>query len=56
MQCWYMSEGIANIILMHKLEQLHRITYHSWDEYYVVHHQKGPFTSKQTIKVCLILT
>ena len=41
MDCWYMPEGIANILLMHKLKQLYRITYDSWDRFYVVHHPKG---------------
>ena len=37
LKVWYVSEGIANIFSMHKLECLYRITYNSWDGYYVVH-------------------
>ena len=29
--CWYMPEGIANILSMYELEQLDPITYDSWD-------------------------
>ncbi len=36
-----MPDGIANIILMHELESLYRITYDSWKGYYVVHMPKG---------------
>jgi len=32
LDCWYMPEGIANILLIHKLEQLCHITYGSWDK------------------------
>jgi hypothetical protein len=38
---WYLPEEIANIISMHKLESLYRITYDSWAGYYVVHTPKG---------------
>jgi hypothetical protein len=37
LKVWYMSEGIANIFYMHELECLYRITYDSWDRYYVIH-------------------
>jgi hypothetical protein len=37
LKVWYVPEGIANIFSMHKLERLYRITYDSWDGYYVVH-------------------
>ena len=37
-----MPKGIANIFSMHELEQSYRITYDSWDQYYVVHTQDGP--------------
>ena len=42
-----MPEGIVNILLMHKLEQKCRITYDSWDKFYVVHHPKGPVHFKK---------
>ena len=29
LKVWYLPDGIANIILMHKLELLYRITYDS---------------------------
>ena len=38
---WYLPDGIANIISMHELESLYRITYDSWKGYYVVHTPKG---------------
>jgi hypothetical protein len=38
---WYLPEGIANIISMHELESLYRITYDSWAGYYVIHTPKG---------------
>ena len=38
---WYLPDGIAIIISMHKLESLYRITYDSWTGYYVVHTPKG---------------
>ncbi|KAL7531043.1 hypothetical protein ACHAXR_006172, partial [Thalassiosira sp. AJA248-18] len=39
---WYMEKGIANIFSMNKLEKIYRITYDSWDGYYIVHTKKGP--------------
>ena len=36
-----LPDGIANIISMHELESLYRITYDSWVGYYVVHTPKG---------------
>ena len=42
-----MPEGIANILLTHELKKLYRITYDSWDGYYVVHHPKGPVHFKK---------
>jgi len=41
LKVWYLSDSIANIISMHKLESLYRITYDSWAGYYVVHTPKG---------------
>ena len=38
---WYLPDRIANIFLMHKLKKLYRITYDSWDGYYIVHTPKG---------------
>jgi hypothetical protein len=37
----YLPDGIANIISMHELKLLYRITYDSWAGYYVVHTPKG---------------
>ncbi len=41
MKCWYLPNGIANIILMHELEKLYRITYDSWEGFYIVHTPLG---------------
>jgi hypothetical protein len=41
LKVWYLPDGIANIISMHELESLYRITYDSWAGYYVVHTPKG---------------
>ncbi len=38
---WYVPEGIANIFSMHELKRLYRITYDSWDRYYVIHTPRG---------------
>jgi hypothetical protein len=38
---WYVPKGIANIFSMHELERLYRITYDSWDGYYVIHTPRG---------------
>ncbi len=38
---WYLPDGISNIISMHELEGMYRITYNSWQGYYVVHMPKG---------------
>jgi hypothetical protein len=37
---WYISNGIANIFFMNELEKHYRITYNSWQGYYVVHTPK----------------
>jgi hypothetical protein len=37
MSVWYLPDGIANIFSMHELEKLYRITYDSWEGFYVVH-------------------
>ncbi len=37
MNVWYIPEGITNIFLMNKLESKYRITYNSWQGYYIVH-------------------
>ncbi len=34
---WYIPSRIANIFSMHELEQQYRITYNSYDGYYLVH-------------------
>ena len=41
MKVWYIPDGIANIISMHEPEKLYRITYDSWEGYYVVHTARG---------------
>jgi hypothetical protein len=41
LKVWYLPDGIANIISMHELEGMYRITYDSWQGYYVVHTPKG---------------
>jgi hypothetical protein len=41
LKVWYLPDGIANIFSMHKLEWLYRITYDSWDGFYVVHTPQG---------------
>ncbi len=41
MQVWYIPDEIANIISMHELEKLYRITYDSWEGYYIVHTVQG---------------
>ncbi len=42
MKVWYIPEGIANIFSMNELKKKYRITYDSWEGYYVVHTQDGP--------------
>ena len=46
LRVWYIPNGIANILSMQELEQHYRITYDSWDGYYLVHTPKG------TVKFC----
>ena len=41
LKAWYLPDGIANIISMHELESLYRITYDSWAGYYVIHTPEG---------------
>ena len=41
LKVWYLPDGIANIYSMHELEQFYRITYDSWEGYYVVHTLNG---------------
>ncbi len=38
---WYLPDGIANNLSMHELEKLYRITYDSWEGFYVVHTPRG---------------
>ncbi len=38
---WYLPDGIVNIFSMHELEKLYRITYNSWEGFYVVHTPRG---------------
>jgi hypothetical protein len=38
---WYICNGIANIFSMNELEKHYKITYDSWQGYYVVHIPKG---------------
>jgi hypothetical protein len=39
---WYIPKEIANIFLMHELEEKHWVTYDSWEGYYVLHMASGP--------------
>ena len=41
LKVWYLPDGIANIISMHELEGMYRITYDSWQGFYIVHTPKG---------------
>ena len=41
MNVWYIPAGIANIFSMNELEKKYRITYDSWQGYYVVHTANG---------------
>ena len=34
---WYILKGIVNIFSMNELEKKYRITYNSWEEFYVIH-------------------
>jgi hypothetical protein len=38
---WYIPNRIANILSMHELEKHYKITYNSWEGYYVVHTPRG---------------
>ncbi len=38
---WYLPDGIANIFSMHELEKMYRITYDSWEGFYVMHTPRG---------------
>jgi len=37
-----MPDGIATILSQHQVEQKYRITYDSWDGFYITHRPKGP--------------
>jgi hypothetical protein len=37
LSAWYLPDGITNIFSMHELEKLYRITYNSWEGFYIVH-------------------
>ncbi len=41
MKVWYIPNGITNIFSMHELEKLYRVTYDSWEGYYMVHTPRG---------------
>ncbi len=38
---WYLPDEIVNILSMHKLEKMYRITYNSWEGFYVMHTLRG---------------
>ena len=38
---WYLPNGIANILSMQELEKMYRITYASWEGFYVMHTPRG---------------
>jgi hypothetical protein len=42
LKAWHLPKGIANIFSMHELEKVYRITYDSWEGYYIVHTEHGP--------------
>jgi hypothetical protein len=42
MSVWFILEDIANKFSMNELEKKYRITYNSWEGYYVVHTPNGP--------------
>ena len=41
MESWYMLVSIANILSQYHIEQKYRVTYDSWDGFYIVYHAKG---------------
>jgi hypothetical protein len=41
MNFWLISQGMANIFSMNKLEKKYLITYNSWQGYYLVHTKQG---------------
>jgi hypothetical protein len=41
LSAWYLPDGIANIFSMHELEKLYRITFDSWEGFYIVHTLRG---------------
>ncbi len=41
LKVWDVPNGIANVFSMHELEHMYRITYNSWEGFYVVHTPKG---------------
>ena len=41
LNAWYLPDGIANILSMHELDKMYRITYDSWKRFYVVHTPRG---------------
>ena len=41
LKVWYLPDRIVNILSMHELKRFYRITYDSWEGYYVVHTPKG---------------
>ncbi len=41
MNVWYIPDGIANIFSMNELKKKYRITYDSWEGYYVMHTANG---------------
>jgi hypothetical protein len=56
LKVWYIPDGIANILSMHELEKHYRITYDSWEGYYVIHTPRGGSSSTRTSKGYPILT
>ncbi len=41
LKVWWVPNGLANLFSMHELEKLYRITYDSWEGYYIVHTPRG---------------
>ena len=42
MRAWHLPDSIANILSQSELERHYRVTYDSWEGYYVVHTEHGP--------------
>jgi hypothetical protein len=41
MKAWHLPNGVANIVSMHELKKLYRITYDCWEGFYIIHTPQG---------------